>query len=95
MYCRIPFSGPSAAALNAALTVGDGRALLDLDREFGERHVGRRHADRDAVDLSLHLGDHERRRLGGAGGGRNDRQRRARARRRSLCGRSRMFWSLV
>ena len=71
----MPLIGPSAAVLNARVHLLDGHRLLHDHGEVGERDVGRRNADRDAVDLALELGNHERRRLGGAGRRRDDRHR--------------------
>src|SRR6476646_3641778 len=51
----------------------DVHGLVDDDGEVGERHVRRRDADCDAVDLPLQLGDHERGCLRGARRGRDDR----------------------
>ena len=52
-----------------------GLALGD-ELEVDHRDVGRRHADGDAVELALELGQHQADRLGGAGRGRDHRQRR-------------------
>src|SRR6266511_4146907 len=54
----------------------DRRRLLELDREVDERDVRRRDAHGRAVELPLERRDHLGDRLGGAGGGRDHRQRR-------------------
>ena len=48
-----------------------GRAL-ELGGEVDDAHGGRRHAQAEAVELALEVGDDERQRLGGAGRGRDD-----------------------
>ena len=71
----MPLSGPSAAALNAALISS---AVADLDSSAVRsvhRTRGDRHAQRVAVELALQLGQHQPDRLGGAGRGRHDVQR--------------------
>ena len=72
----MPFSGPSAAALNAALTSSVGRLLVDERGEVDDRDVRRRHAHRDAVELALELRQHLADRRRRAGRRRDDRQRR-------------------
>ena len=63
--------------------------------EVDNGHVGSGYADGDAVDFALEFRDDEPYGLGGAGGGRNLDTAAARARRRSVWGRSRIRWSLV
>mmetsp|Transcript_24577 Transcript_24577/g.60396 ORF Transcript_24577/g.60396 Transcript_24577/m.60396 type:complete len:490 (-) Transcript_24577:33-1502(-) len=46
--------------------------LLHLDAHVHHGHVGGGHAQRDAVELALELGEDEGHRLGGAGGGGHD-----------------------
>ena len=73
------------------------RGLLESARgEVDQRDVGRRHADGDAVELALQLRDAPRRSPWPRRSWSESCDRAAaRARRRSLCGRSRMRWSLV
>jgi hypothetical protein len=56
VYSRIPFIGPSAAVLNAAFTCRTVTGLSTTTARSVTRHVGRRNADGDAVDLPLELG---------------------------------------
>src|SRR5690606_11659058 len=51
----------------------DGYITADFSDEVDDRHIGRRDAHRDPVDLPLQLGNDERRRPGGAGRCGNDR----------------------
>ena len=54
----------------------DGGGTFDFRSEIDDRHVRGRHAQRDAVDLALHLGDDKPGRFGGTGRRRNDAERR-------------------
>ena len=71
---RMPFSGPAAAARNAALTSSADVFLLELRDQVDHRHVRRRHAHGDAVELALQLRQHLAHGRGRAGGGRDHRQ---------------------
>ena len=68
----MPLSGPSAAALYGGVDLVLGRLLLQLHDQVGDRAVHHRHPHRDAVELALELGQHERGGLRRAGGGGDD-----------------------
>ena len=71
----MPLSSCSAASFIALLISSFVGVALRDELEVDHRHVRRRNADRDAVELALELGQHEADRLGGAGRGRDHRQR--------------------
>ena len=72
----MPFSGPLGRGLQRRVDLVGGGLLLEQRHQVDDRHVRRRHAHRDAVELALQLGQHLADRRRGAGRGRDDRQRR-------------------
>ena len=78
-------SGPSAAALTAALTSSTVVSRADGDGQVGGRAGRDRHAQREAVELALELRQHQADRLGGAGRGRHDVDARRRGRGAGPC----------
>ena len=55
----MPLSGPSAAALNAALTSSLVTSRLELDDQVGDRAVGTGTRMAQPVQLALELGQHQ------------------------------------
>ena len=68
-------SAPSAAALSSAVHLLERGVALGREGEIDQADIGRRHADRRAVELALELGQHLADGAGGAGGGRDHRHR--------------------
>jgi len=71
------------------------RGLIDENGQVDDADVGRRHAHGVAVKLALQFGNDEVQGFGSTGGTGIMLRAAARARRRSLCGRSSSFWSFV
>ena len=74
--CRRPFSAPVDDVLERGVHFFGARLLVHDRDEIDHRHVRRRHAHREAVELALQLRQHLADRGGRAGAGRNHRQRR-------------------
>ena len=70
----MPLSLPLEAAITASLISWTVVDALGDELEVDDRDVRGRHADRDAVELALEVGQHQADRLGGAGRGRDLRQ---------------------
>ena len=71
-YSMMPLSGPSAAALIAALTWSRVALVFEQGGQVGDRAVGHGHAEGEAGQLALQLGDDLADGLGGPGLGGND-----------------------
>ena len=69
---RMPSSGPAAAARNASLSSSTEVGRLTVGGEVDDADRRRRHAQAEAVELALEVGDDERERLGRAGRRRDD-----------------------
>ena len=94
-YWRMPFIGPSLARCMAALIASAVVDFFRASRQVHHRHVRRGHAHGEAVELALELRHHEADGAGRAGAGGDHETAAARARRRSLCGKSSVTWSFV
>ncbi len=94
--CRMPLKRGSGGGLaeawrSSSVVV----AFSNLSGEVHDRDRGGGHTQGIAVELALQIGDDQRQGLGRARGGRDDVQRGSACAAQVLCGRSRIFWSLV
>ncbi len=71
-YLRTPVSGPSAAALNAALISSAVVSVFQHGVQVGDRPGGHGHAERRAVEATLHGLHHQAGGAGRTGGRRGD-----------------------
>ena len=71
----MPFSSPFGGFLDQRVDLVGRRRLLGDEHQVDDRDVRGRHADGRAVELALQVRQHQADRLGGAGRGRDHRQR--------------------